>query len=75
MPVIPALLTHAGGLPTAADLQARLLNNQPLLDDTADNLIQVVDVLASYGEVLDAYSKNLIDQAQRQFLKIGRAHV
>jgi CO2 hydration protein len=68
MPVIPALLTHAGGLPSAAELQQRLLANQPLLEDTPDNLIQVVDVLASYGEVLDAYSKNLIDQAQRQFL-------
>lgn len=68
MPVIPALLTHAGGFPTAADLQQRLLEGQPLLEESSDNLIQVVDILASYGEVLDAYSKNLIDQAQRQFL-------
>jgi CO2 hydration protein len=68
MPVIPALLTHSGGLPSAADLQQQLLAGQSLLADTEDNLIQVVDVLNSYGEVLDAYSKNLIDQAQRQFL-------
>jgi CO2 hydration protein len=68
MPVIPALLTHSGGLPSAADLQRRLLAGKPLLEDTEENLIQVVDVLKSYGEVLDAYSKNLIDQAQRQFL-------
>ena len=68
MPVIPALLTHAGGFPSAAELQERLLKGQPLLEESADNLIQVVDVLASYGEVLDAYSINLVDQAQRQFL-------
>ncbi|MFN9694455.1 MAG: CO2 hydration protein [Synechococcaceae cyanobacterium] len=68
MPVIPSLLTHAGGLPSADDLQQRLLKGDPLLEESTDNLIQVVDVLASYGEVLDAYSDNLIDQAQRQFL-------
>jgi CO2 hydration protein len=68
MPVIPALLTHAGGLPNADALQQRLLEGRPLLEESSDNLIQVVDILASYGEVLDAYSNNLIDQAQRQFL-------
>jgi CO2 hydration protein len=68
MPVIPALLTHAGGLPSADALQQRLLEGRPLLQESSDNLIQVVDILASYGEVLDAYSINLIDQAQRQFL-------
>lgn len=68
MPVIPALLTHAGSSPSAEQLQDRLLRSEPLLEDSADNLLQVVDVLASYGEVLDAYSINLIDQAQRQFL-------
>ncbi|MEB3199410.1 MAG: CO2 hydration protein [Synechococcaceae cyanobacterium] len=68
MPVIPALLTHAGSAPGAEELKARLLRGETLLQDTPDHLLQVVDVLASYGEVLDAYSINLVDQAQRQFL-------
>ncbi len=68
MPVIPALLTHAGGMPSAADLEEKLLAGLPLLADTPDHLIEVVDVLKSYGEVLDAYSTNLIYQAERQFL-------
>jgi len=68
MPVIPALLTHAGGMPSAAELEEKLLAGVPLLDDTSDHLLQVVDVLESYGEVLDAYSINLLYQAERQFL-------
>ena len=68
MPVIPALLTRYGGQPSAADLAQRLLAGQTLLADTADHLVQVVDVLESYGIVLDAYSRNLIYQAERQFL-------
>jgi len=68
MPVISALLTHAGGMPSAAELEAKLLARVPLLADTPDHLLQVIDVLESYGEVLDAYSINLIYQAERQFL-------
>ncbi|MEB3350199.1 MAG: CO2 hydration protein [Cyanobacteriota bacterium] len=68
MPVIPARLTHSGGLPSAEMLQERLLRGETLLADTADHTIQVVDVLESYGIVLDAYSRNLIYQAEQQFL-------
>jgi len=68
MPIISADLTHAGGMPTAAELEAKLLAGQILLAETPNHLMQVVDVLESYGEVLDAYSKNLIYQAEKQFL-------
>jgi len=68
MPIISADLTHAGGMPTAAELEAKLLAGQTLLAETPNHLMQVVDVLESYGEVLDAYSKNLIYQAEKQFL-------
>ena len=68
MPVIPALLTHAGGRPSVEALEARLLASQTLLADTPEHVVEVVDVLNSYGVVLDAYSKNLIFQAERQFL-------
>ena len=68
MPVIPAELTRSGGMPTAAELQRRLLAGQTLLADTPDHLLEVVGVLESYGEVLDAYSINLIYQAEQQFL-------
>ena len=46
-------------LPDQEELIQRLLNNTPLLADTPDHLLQVVNVLESYGIVLDAYSKNL----------------
>jgi len=68
MPVISADLTHAGGRPDPLELQQRLLAGRTLLADTPNHLIQVVDVLASYGDVLDAYSRNLIFQAEQQFL-------
>jgi CO2 hydration protein len=68
MPIIPAQLTFAGGLPTADQLAEQLLAGQTLLADTAEHVIEVVDVLESYGEVLDAYSRNLIFQAEQQFL-------
>ncbi|HRD41336.1 MAG TPA: CO2 hydration protein [Prochlorococcaceae cyanobacterium AMR_MDS_5431] len=45
-----------------------LLKGETLLQDSPDHLLQVIGVLESYGEVLDAYSINLIDQGQRQFL-------
>ena len=68
MPIIPAELVHSGGMPSAAELSATLLAGTTLLANTPDHLIEVVDVLKSYGEVLDAYSKNLIFQAEQQFL-------
>ncbi|MCT0213071.1 MULTISPECIES: CO2 hydration protein [unclassified Synechococcus] len=54
--------------PSAEQLMARLLSGQPLLEESADHLLEVVGVLESYGEVLDAYSINLNHQAQREFL-------
>jgi len=55
-------------LPDQEELIQRLLNNTPLLADTPDHLLQVVNVLESYGIVLDAYSKNLVDQGEKQLL-------
>ena len=68
MPVISASLTRQGGMPPARELERRLLAGETLLADTADHLLEVVGVLESYGEVLDAYSINLIYQAEQQFL-------
>ena len=68
MPVIPELLTHAGGSPGVEALEARLLAGETLLAETSEHVVEVVDVLKSYGEVLDAYSINLIFQAEQQFL-------
>ncbi|WP_341881780.1 CO2 hydration protein [Synechococcus sp. UW140] len=68
MPVIPSELVRSGTVPSALELQRKLLASEPLLADTKTHLIEVVDVLKSYGEVLDAYSKNLIYQAEDQFL-------
>ena len=68
MPIIPAELVVANPSIDQAEVARRLLAGQTLLSDTADHLIEVVDVLQSYGEVLDAYSINLIYQAEGQFL-------
>ncbi|MCP9801564.1 CO2 hydration protein [Synechococcus sp. RedBA-s] len=68
MPIISAELVHAGSMPSAEELQSKLLAGDSLLAESADHLIEVVDVLKSYGEVLDAYSTNLIFQAEQQFL-------
>jgi hypothetical protein len=68
MPVIPELLTRSGGQPAAAELERRLLAGETLLADSPTHVMQVVDVLESYGIVLDAYSRNLIYQAEQQFL-------
>ena len=54
--------------PEAAAMLERLLAGVPLLYHSAEHLLEVVAVLESYGEVLDAYSRNLIHQAQREFL-------
>ena len=68
MPVISRELTRNGGMPSAHELERRLLAGETLLADTSDHLLEVVGVLESYGEVLDAYSINLIYQAEQQFL-------
>lgn len=68
MPVISENLVHLGPHPSYEELQHKLLTDETLLSDTQDHLIEVVDILKSYGEVLDAYSKNLIYQAESQFL-------
>jgi len=68
MPVISRDLTRNGGMPSASELERRLLAGETLLGDTSDHLLEVVGVLESYGEVLDAYSINLIYQAEQQFL-------
>jgi CO2 hydration protein len=68
MPVISADLVHVEPSLSQAELQQRLLAGQTLLADSSDHLLEVVGVLESYGEVLDAYSLNLIYQAEQQFL-------
>ncbi len=68
MPVISELLTYRGPMPSSLELQDPLLSGQTLLAESESNRIEVVDVLHSYGEVLDAYSRNLIYQAESQFL-------
>jgi CO2 hydration protein len=68
MPVISELLTYRGGMPSSLELQQQLLTGSTLLSESEENRIEVVDVLHSYGEVLDAYSRNLIYQAEAQFL-------
>ena len=49
-------------------LLQRLLDGVPLLDESPAHVLEVVGVLESYGEVLDAYSRNLIYQGEQQFL-------
>ncbi len=48
----------------------RLEKGDALLDDSPQNLLEVVGVLKSYGIVLDAYSTNLCYIANTQFLKL-----
>lgn len=49
---------------------ARLEQGSALLDDSPQNLVEVVGILKSYGVVLDAYSINLNYTADTQFLKL-----
>ncbi len=48
----------------------RLEQGNALLDDSPQNLVEVVGILKSYGIVLDAYSINLCYIANTQFLKL-----
>jgi len=68
MPIIPSELVHGHPAMGRKELRRRLLAGETLLRDSADHLLEVVGVLESYGEVLDAYSLNLIYQAEGQFL-------
>ncbi|QPN63341.1 CO2 hydration protein [Synechococcus sp. CBW1004] len=68
MPIIPAELVVSNPSIDRQEVKRRLLAGETLLTDTADHLLEVVDVLQSYGVVLNAYSINLIYQAERQFL-------
>jgi CO2 hydration protein len=49
---------------------ARLEQGDALLNDSPQNLVEVVGILKSYGVVLDAYSINLCYIANTQFLKL-----
>lgn len=51
-----------------AEYVHRLESGEALLKDSPQNLIEVVGILKSYGIVLDAYSRNLIYNAESQFL-------
>lgn len=53
--------------PLAAYIE-RLEAGQALLQDSPQNVVEVVGILNSYGVVLDAYSRNLIYIAENQFL-------
>ncbi|GAB4534936.1 MAG: CO2 hydration protein [Pleurocapsa sp.] len=48
----------------------RLEKGEALLQDSSQNLMEVVGILKSYGVVLDAYSVNLCYIANTQFLKL-----
>ena len=48
----------------------RLEKGEALLNDSPQNLVEVVGILKSYGVVLDAYSINLCYIADTQFLKL-----
>lgn len=49
---------------------ARLEQGEALLEDTPQNLVEVVGILKSYGVVLDAYSINLCYISNTQFLRL-----
>lgn len=49
---------------------ARFERGEALLNDSPENLVEVVGILKSYGVVLDAYSNNLCYIANTQFLKL-----
>lgn len=51
-----------------ADYIQRLQTGSALLNDSPENVTEVVGILKSYGVVLDAYSRNLIYISENQFL-------
>ena len=54
MPVISQDLVQANLSIDQQEVKRRLLAGETLLIDTPDHLLEVVGVLESYGEVLDA---------------------
>ncbi|OKH16914.1 CO2 hydration protein [[Limnothrix rosea] IAM M-220] len=48
----------------------RLEQGLPMLDNSDQNVMEVIGILKSYGIVLDAYSNNLNYIAKHQFLKL-----
>ena len=64
---MPSLTLTPSHHPLAAYIE-RLESGQALLQDSPQNVIEVVGILKSYGVVLDAYSHNLIYIAENQFL-------
>ncbi|MDF0554650.1 CO2 hydration protein [Kamptonema sp. UHCC 0994] len=48
----------------------RLESGEALLPDSAENIVEVVGILKSYGVVIGAYSDNLIYIADHQFLEL-----
>lgn len=62
LPNLPSPTFH---LPDYVD---RLMAGEALLVDSPQNVLEVVGILDSYGQVLDAYAKNLIYIADHQFL-------
>jgi CO2 hydration protein len=59
---------NSSGVDPGQVLRERLLGGVTLLEESSEHLLEVVAVLESYGHVLDAYSLNLVHQAQREFL-------
>ncbi len=55
--------------PLAAYIE-RLKTGEALLNDSKENVLDVVGILKSYGIVLEAYYKNLIYISEHQFLVI-----
>jgi CO2 hydration protein len=64
---MPSLTLAPSNHPLAPYIE-RLESGQALLQDSPQNVIEVVGILKSYGVVLDAYSHNLIYIAENQFL-------
>jgi CO2 hydration protein len=60
-------ITRSNSQPLAVILE-RLETGGALLPDSPQNVKEVVGILKSYGVILDAYNRNLIDIADRQFL-------
>jgi CO2 hydration protein len=48
----------------------RFYNGQSFLPDTTQNVQEVVGILDSYGQVLNAYQENLLHVADREFLTV-----
>ena len=61
-------ITNEPSSQPVADYIQRLQTGSALLNDSPENVTEVVGILKSYGVVLDAYSRNLIYISENQFL-------